>query len=67
MAMQIDYSIETLTKKNKYTGWPKKKGYRNCKNSIWDKFDKNTMKHILLIDLCVFNDVTSYIYFNKFM
>ena len=24
-----------------------KKGYRNCKNSIWDKFDKNTTKHTI--------------------
>ena len=36
-----------------------KKGYRNCTNSIWDNFDKNTTP--LLIDLCVFSDVTSYI------
>ena len=30
-----------------------KKGYRNCKNSIWDKFDKNTMKHTINRSMCV--------------
>ena len=24
-----------------------KKGYRNCKKMIWDKFDTNTMKHTI--------------------